>query len=245
MDEILYEYLDYGSYLLDYETNFYLSENIKYAGAEFNRLHTRRVRLPEGKGNIIYLMSNSFDKTIGMINNDNFIIPTIYKRLFYPKVITGRFLGKRYKVNVRKQVNERNNIIKNSTILNPYPSMNLVGGEENVLFSSEFISILNKLSPDKINGDKNSNNRIIIIDADSFNFKNGASLNDNKTNPLFLLYLAYFKTRDLSKLNVNIDMMICHKNTFIKFNPSLLNNKQVWAVFRKSLFRIMNSNFDD
>lgn len=270
MDEILYEYLDYGSYLLDYETNFYLSENIKYAGAEFNRLHTRRVRLPEGKGNIIYLMSNSFDKTIGMINNDNFIIPTIYKRLFYPKVITGRFLGKRYKVNVRKQVNERNNIIKNSTILNPYPSMNLVGGEENVLFSisdifaaiepimqklsvtklynsfwNEFISILNKLSPNKIDGDKNSNNRIIIIDADSFNFKNGASLNDNKTNPLFLLYLAYFKTRDLSKLNVNIDMMICHKNTFIKFNPSLLNNKQVWAVFRKSLFRIMNSNFDD
>ena len=29
------------------------------------------------------------------------------------------------------------------------------------------------------------NNRILIIDADAFKFKQGAPLEDNKTNPLF------------------------------------------------------------
>jgi len=57
--EILYENLDYGAYILEYDSNPNLTENVRYNLAEFNKLHVRRIRLPDGKGNIVY----SIDKT--------------------------------------------------------------------------------------------------------------------------------------------------------------------------------------
>ena len=68
-------------------------------------------------------------------------------------------------------------------------------------------------------------------------------LKENKTNPLFLLYLAYMRTRDLSKINVDQDMMICSNNMFLKFNPKHLSMAN-WPVFRRGLFRIMNADLD-
>ena len=62
-NEILFENLDYGTYIIDSEDSSF-SENVKYGGAEFNKLHVQRVRLPEGKGNIIYLLTDSFPNNI-------------------------------------------------------------------------------------------------------------------------------------------------------------------------------------
>lgn len=270
-EDTLYESLEYGGYILEYEDG-YLSENVKYAGAEFNKLYTRRVRLPEGSGNIVYLMSNSFDNTIKMITNNNFIVPPVYRKLYYPQISVGKFMGRRYRVNVRKLYQERNKLISSKTKLSSYSTTMITNISGSIFFSlgdiyqsiepimkkltinrlyqefwKDFIDIIKGLSPepDMKNNKPADNNRIIIIDADAFSFKRGGSLDENKTNPLFLLYMAYLKTHDLSKFGVDVDMLICHKNIFMKFNPSKLSDNRVWQTFRRCLFRIINANLDD
>ena len=88
--------------------------------------------------------------------------------------------------------------------------------------------------------DKEWNNRLLIFDADAFGFRSGASLKENQTNPLYLLYLAYLRTRNLEKLGIGCDMMICSKNMFLKFNPAKLDEK-TWTNFKRALFRIIDS----
>lgn len=271
MDEMRFEDIGYGSHILEYPKDLSFSENVKYASAEFNKLHTRKVRLPDGKGNVIYLLTNTFDSAIRMINSNHFIIPPSYTKIFYPQFSAGSFMGKRYKVNTGKLKKDRDVVIKSKTRLKPYPTKKLQKSIENILFStsdiyetfkpimdrysikrcyeefmSNFVDVLTKLTPEvtQQKDDPNWNNRLIIIDADSFSFKKDAKLNDNKTNPLYLIYLAFLRNRDLSNMNVDIDMMICSKNMFLKFNPAKTTMK-TWSVFRQGLFRIINANLDD
>lgn len=270
MNEISYNNLDYNAYIFS-EDLFSFNENIRYATAEFNKLHVRKIRLPDGKNNIIYMLSDTFDNAIQMIARNNFIIPTTYRRLYYPFISIGQFMDRKYRINVRKLQKERSDIILQKTKLRPYNATNLQPGNDNIFFVTsdiyasvkpimekfslkrnyesffpEFIRILNNHTPDAKNKDNNpsSNNKILIIDADMFAFKSGSPIKENKTNPLFLIYLKFLKTRDLSKWNVDMDMLICSKNMFLKFNPSKLNTK-TWVNFRNALFRILNTNLDD
>lgn len=271
MDEILFENLDYGSYILEFPKDLAFAENVKYATAEFNKLHVRKVRLPEGRGNVVYLLTDTFDSSIKMINSNHFIIPPSYTKIFYPQFSAGSFMGKRYKISTSKLKKDRDIVIKNKTRFKPYPSKKLQKSIENVLFLtsdvydtfkpimekfsikrcyneflSNFVNVLKTMTPDPTQqkDDVNWNNRLVIIDADSFGFKAGSKLNDNKTNPLYLIYLAFLRNRDLSKLNIDIDMMICSKNMFLKFNPAKTTMKN-WSAFRQGLFRIVNANLDD
>lgn len=266
-DMILFENLEYGAYALTYEAD-YFQENIKYASADFNKLYTRKVRLPEGKGNIVYILSNNFNNSLNMINGQHFIVPPTYRRIYYPWISIGNFMGRRYKFVVTKLNQERNKQITTKTKFRTMSSKSIPSNtSENIFFITsdiyeailpimekfpirknydmfypDFIKIINSLSPEK--GKSNTSNRLLIIDASAFNFKAGAPLDENKTNPLYLLYLAFLRNRDLSKLNVDIDMMICHNNLFIKFNPKNLNMDS-WSMFRRALFRIVNVNLDD
>lgn len=271
MDEILYENIEYGVYALEFAKDNSFNENVRYVTAEFNKLHTRKVRLPDGKGNVIYLLTDTFDNMIKMVNSNNFIIPPSYMKIFYPQFSSGTFMGKRYRVAVSKLKKERDTIIQNRTRFKPYPTKSLSKSMDNTLFCTsdiyesfkpimdnmqikriisefmrDYVSIIKKMTPE-INNQKNDpnwNNRLIIIDADSFAFKKNANLKDNKSNPLYLIYLAFLRNRDLSKLNIDIDMMICSKNLFMKFNPAKTSMK-TWNAFRNGLFRIMNANLDD
>lgn len=270
-NDILFEKLGYGAYILDYPVNPLLSENVKYAGADFNKLYVRRVRLPDGKGNIIYLLTSSFDNSLRMVSSQNFIVPPTYRRFFYPWISMGTFMGRRYKMDVTKDRQRRVAAIGNRTSLRPYPTRFLQKSSDNVFFCAadlynivtpimerypikrnfeeffqQFSVMLKKFTPEdeKVTSDKSWNNKILLIDGESFNFKNGAPLKENQTNPLFLIYLAFLRSRDLSKLNIDIDMMICSKNMFIKFNPARVTPVE-WPVFRRALFRIMNANLDD
>ena len=270
-NEGLFENLDYGAYVLSYDNEFY-SENFKYTNADFNKLYFRRIRLPDGKGNVIYLMSNTFDNCLKMITHGDFVLPATYKRVFFPLWYSGRFLGKRLLINSRKLQRDRNALIKSQTKLNPYTNRTLIPTLDNILFCtsdiidgmmkimqntqtrrnfsefySEYVSILKGMTPEpkKNSNDPNWNNRLIIIDCSAFKFDKGAKLNDNKNNPLFLLYLAFLRTRDLSTLNVDMDMLICNKNAFMKFNPKTLTNMQMWTVFRKALFKMMDIDLDE
>lgn len=268
--EFLFENLNYGAYALTYEAD-YFNENMKYASAEFNKIYTRKIRLPEGRGNIIYLLSNNFNNTLTMVNGKHFVVPPTYRRIYYPWLSVGNFMGRRYKLSVSNLKQVRNKQISAQTNLRPIVSKSIPSGNsDNVffmtsdiyesilpilqrynikknydLFYPEFLRIITSLSPSMEKSAPNSTNyRMMIIDAAAFNFKNGAPLDDNKTNPLFLLYLAFLRNKDLSKMKVDMDMMICSNNLFIKFNPAKLNMDS-WNMFRKALFRIIDANLDD
>jgi hypothetical protein len=206
-----------------------------------------------------------------MINSRNFIIPPTYMRLFYPWMDNGMFMGRRYIINLSKMQSARTDIIKSRTTLRPIPNKTLSKTNDNVFFSlgdlyenfkpiierfaimkvyteffPELYRIIDKLTPapTKESKDKECNNRLLIIDAASFSFKPGAPLKENQSNPLFLIYLAYLRSRDLSTLNLNRDMLICSGNMFIKFNPASMTPDK-WPQFKLALFKIMNANLDD
>lgn len=266
------ENLDYGAYILEYEDSYEFSENVKYSGAEFNKLHVRKVRLPDGRKNIIYLLTNSFENSIKMINSDNFLIPPSYTKIFYPKIIASQFMGRRIRIDTSKLTSERSNMISKQTKLKLYASRNIQNKfMDNIFFITsdlfeaslpimkrytprriyeeffpEFMSIIKGYCPEKqvsTDSKANWNNRILLIDVDGFKFDSNARIIENKTNPLFMIYLAFLRNRSLSNLNIDIDIMICSKNLFIKFNP-VNTNKEDWPIFKKALFKIMNINLD-
>lgn len=272
INEVLYENLDYGAYILDYEAGV-LEENVKYATAEFNKLHVRKVRLPEGKSNIVYLLADTFENSLNMANGQNFIIPPTYRKFYYPWFSVGMFMGRRYKLSTTSLKKQRSDMILKKTKLRPFTTRSIPKGTtENVLFSAadiyntvkpimqrfpirknydmffgQFVDILHRLSPEgesTVNKNTINNGRVLIIDAASFRFKNGAPLDENKTNPLYLLYLAFLRNRNLEKLGVDMDMMVCSKNMFMKFNPAKLTMDS-WSAFRRAMFRIIDANLDD
>lgn len=271
MEEIRFESLDYGAYALEYPIGYEFSENVKYSTAEFDKLHVRKVRLPVGQNNLIYLLSDTFDGCIKMLSSNNFLVPATYKRVYFPRYYIGRFMQRRYNLSLGKNdLNYRTKAITDRTKYNVYGGRKIIGGHENLFFVlgdlyalakpimdaftikrnytefyPEFMRLIKELSPN-IEPLKKAecDHRIIIIDAATFKFKPGADLKANKSNPLFLLYLAYLRNKDISNLNIDIDMMICSGNMFLKFNPSKLTMDK-WDVFRRALFRIIGTNMDD
>ena len=271
MEEILFESLEDGAYALEYPIGYEFSENVKYNAAEFDKLHLRRVRLPSGQNNLIYLLSDTFDGCLKMLSSNNFVVPSTYRRVYYPRFYIGRFMAKRFNLNFGKvDVSNRMKWITDRTKYRPYMARHIMGGHDNLFyilgdlyeiakpimqslnlkrnyteFYPEFMRIVNLLSP-ALNpiGKEGCDNRVIIVDANAFKFKMGADLKANKANPLFLLYLAYLRNKDMSAMNVDIDMMICSGNMFLKFNPSRLTPEK-WSKFRRALFRIMGANLDD
>lgn len=267
-NEILLEKLNYGAYILDYDNDVF-TENLKFATAEFNKLHVRKIRLPEGKGNIVYLLTDTFEHALGMVNGKHFITPPSYRRLYYPTISIGTFMGRRYKINLMNEKNNRSKLITDTTKLRPIvtktindnmsdsvffstsdiystilPIMKKFPVKRNYsLFFKEFFNILDPLTPTSTAG-KNPIYKMMIIDATAFNFKPNGKVEDNKTNPLFLLYLAFLRNRKLDNIVVDMDMMIYAHNMFLKFNPAKLSMKD-WPNFKKALFRIMNANFDN
>lgn len=267
--EILYENLQDGVYQTD--GGDYISENFKYNLAEFNKLYVQVVRLPDGKGNVIYLMTDTFDHALNMIANKNFVLPPSYKRFYYPTWYTCRFMNQRIVVNTKSTHMERRKMISQRTKLRPIQTRSLPASTDNVIFCTSdivspmmeimmtknakrnytefypaYIGALKELTPNPIkeSTDDRYNNRLVIIDSNSFTFKNGAPIKDNIANPLFLLYLAYMRNRELTSLNIDIDMMICNKNLFMKFNPSRISDNKTWGQFRRALFRIMDVDLD-
>lgn len=273
-NSVSYENLEYGGYVLMEEGSIPMSENVKYGLADFNRLYIQKLRLPDGYSNIVYLLTDTFENSIKMINNRFFITPPSYRRYFYPSVLVGTFLNKRYRINVTKELKTRREEINKKTTLRAYALRSMPKSMDNTFFNTsdvysalrpiidkasvinaymkffpEFVNIITGLSPEvdsKLQEKKaDSCRRIIMIDCEAFKFKVGASLTENKDNPLFLLYLAFLRTKDLSKLDIDIDMIICYKNMFLKFNPSKMKDSRQFLTFKRLLFRIIDANLDD
>lgn len=262
--------MDYGAYVVS-DSNDIFEENVKYQAAVFNRLYFRQVRLPDGRNNIVYLLSPTFDKSISMITNERFLKPSNYKRFFAPVYYNGSFMGKKVRFNNASEKQTRLAEVKTKTKLIPYTSKTIVGNSENVFVSvsdiylafakvmqvmplkrnyTEFFKELEKaleiFTPHKNSNFKRAqdNNRILIIDADSFAFTADTKFEAAKTNPLFLVYLAFLRNRNLSNMNLNMDMLICAGSMFMKFNPSTCTREE-WSKFRNALFKIIRANLDD
>ena len=132
IEAVDYDKLEYGSYMLNDEKIY--SENVRYNAAYFNKLGVRKIRLPQlGRGNIIYLWSDTFDNSLKMLNGENFIIPSTYRKVFYPWISYGSFMGRRYKLNVNSQRSERIDKIKKAGYI-PYSVRTLMRVPENVFF---------------------------------------------------------------------------------------------------------------
>ena len=263
MSEISFENIQYGAYQLDYKFS-YLEEDTKFASAEFNRLYSQRVRLPEGNTNLIYLLSNNFDGALRMINSNHFYIPPSYKRIYYPRRYMGKVMSKRFRLILKgNTISIMNAKIKENTKLAPYGTTTLTKSKNNLFFDtsglySEMSKVMTKLSINKLAKEfwnsltialseltpPEYEKRLLIIDADAFRFNMSAKLADNKSNPLFLLYLYFLRNHNLTDLNIDLDMMICAKSRFLKFNPSKMDKDQ-WKVFRRALFIIMKCNLDE
>lgn len=271
MSEITFADLDYGAYSIESIHSNVLTEAMRYASADFNKLYVQKVRLPDGKSNVIYLMAKSFDDCINMINGQNFMIPPIYRKIYYPVYYAGNFMGRRFRISLLNQQTERNKFIKEKTKLMPFigrtlpkkiteniffccgdiyqalePIMNKYPVKRNYeTFFNELSSILGVITPKPLENDdkKVNNNRLMIIDCNSFQFDFSAQLKDNKTNPLFLMYLKYMRERSLEDIGIDMDMLICRDNLFLKFNPAKCDKKQ-YGIFKRALFRMIGGNLD-
>ena len=191
--EILYENLQDGVYQTD--GGDYISENFKYNLAEFNKLYVQVVRLPDGNGNVIYLMTDTFDHALNMIANKNFVLPPSYKRFYYPTWYTCRFMNQRIVVNTKSTHMERRKMISQRTKLRPIQTRSLPASTDNVIFCTSdivspmmeimmtknakrnytefypaYIGALKELTPNPIkeSTDDRYNNRLVIIDSNSF-----------------------------------------------------------------------------
>lgn len=263
--------LEDGCYLLNQQGSY--TEATRFVSADWNRLYVTKVRLPDGAGNIVYLLTDTFENTFKLLDSHNFIVPPTYRKLFYPSVSYGMFMGKRYRLNLTKDRTRRFNLIKNNSRLIPYPGKKLTAGDRTNTFFSladlfqatvklcqamppkritmeffpQFGKIVDRMTPSWEAETKkpNDGNRIMIIDAETFAFKPAATLAENKLNPLFILYLAFFRTKDLSQLKYDQPILVTAKNMFMKFNPINLSRSGDFNRFKNALFRIMKSNLDE
>ena len=132
-EEILFENLDYGAYVLDFEPGV-MEENVKYGTADFNKLHVRRVRLPDGRGNMIYLLTRTFEQSIDLIKNKYFITPPSYRRIYFPWWYVGTFMSRRYKVSVSNLKESRQKYISANTKLRPVVTRTISKTTDNLFF---------------------------------------------------------------------------------------------------------------
>ena len=271
IEEILFEKLPYGIYQIEKPSGSF-SEALKFNATEFNKLYTNRVRLPDGKGNVIYLMTDTFEHSLKMINSRDFVIPPTYRKIFFPYWHAQKFLNRRIVISTKQVTSDRRKMIKNDTKLVPYATRTLSASTDNIMFCTCDIvaamsDIMNKTNvrknykeffpaymdclksmtpaPKKVTDDVTWNNRLILVDCSAFRFKPGASVNDNKSNPLFLLYLSYIRNKGLADTKIDIDMLIYSSNLFMKFNPSRITDMSAWGLFKRALFRIMGANLDE
>lgn len=268
MGELLYENLKDGAYALTYDNDLF-TENLKFASAEFNKLHVRKIKLPDTRGNVVYLLSDTFENTLNMIKYKHFIVPTTYRRLYYPPIAYGHFMSRRYKINFTKDKKERSKMISSMTKLRAIQTRSITNNiSDNIFFSTadlynafkpimtkysvsrnyneffkEFDNVLTSMTPSSAAGGEPVK-RMMIIDASAFKFNVGERMAVNKTNPLFLIYLSFLRNKKYYESAIDMDMLIYSGNLFLKFNPSKLDKKN-WVKFKMALFRIMNSNLDN
>lgn len=266
---ILYENLPYGAY--EFEASGEFTEALHYGSADFHKLYTQQIQLPNGRRNILYLLAKDFPSTMQLLQSSHFVRPSNWRRVFYPKWIRLTFMGRKIQKSISGQ-KTRNRDIQQQTKLIPYTAKALQKTNENVIFLGSdlyeamlpilqkntikrnwteffpaYMGYLKNQTPvfEKPVTGKNSGIPILFIDTMSFGFQVGnQNLRDLKVNPLYLLYMAYFREGSLVSQKIDADILICANNMFLKMNPSRTTKKE-WPIFRRALFQIIKLDLDE
>ena len=274
MNFLEFKNLPYGFYELDNDKVLF-TENAKYSSVDFMKLNARQIRLPDGRGNIVFLLSNTFEHGLDILKSGTFIVPPTYRKFFFPPVKVGSFMGKRFRMNLLQKQQKRFAFVKEHfPTLQPVPTRTLAPTIMNTFVNlSDLYECVNPIAlrypikrlyqeyfknlkeivdqmtpPAVVKEDETTppnpedNNRLWVIDVDQFRFES-LDVQTYKTNPLFLLYYAYLRDKDLSGYEIDQDMMICSSKFVMKFNPSQMTRENM-GEFRRALFRIMNADLE-
>lgn len=214
---------------------------------------------PIGKGNLVFLLSNSREESYTMCNNQvNMRGGTFYKYFYYNLNYRGKIAGKPYRV---RELQNRKNIKKeiiNKTKQLPYPLANISQGEDikNVYYDLSkyieiFFSVIPRMAPMRRinlfwmymksilnNPDLNRyGNKMILCDIENFKGIKG-SLKDLVNNPVFLIYYTLFRNYTLVS-DLDIDIIFYHGTYNLKVNLSKAD-KDTFRIFMKELKRLYN-----
>ena len=226
---------------------------------------SRKVLLPKGepigKGNLVFLFSNSIEESIDMINEPaTFANNNKYYWYFYNLNYIGKVGVKRYRFKDLKQRVDAYKKIKENTNLQTYPLTPIIRSNEirnayfdlvryNEIFnmysesvtSSRFIKTFwdfyIPILTEKY-GNYNDENKFVLINANSYLKFNKGKLRDKLNNPLYMIYYTLYKNFDLIK-NLNIDFLIYCNGRVMKFNPSKCDEKS-YMVYLTMIKRLYN-----
>lgn len=222
---------------------------------------------PIGRGNLIFIFSNSKENSIDVINSKKvFANNNRYLWYFLPGRYYGRIGNKVYK---KKDLKERSEIYKevsDATGLKPYLSSIVVKPVEskNMYFDLfQYIDIFNKLAgswtvPKYITNFWNYftpivneqygkySQKYILINAEQYQWSLGANMRKRVENPVFLLYYTIWKYNDLVS-NLDIDFLIYCNDRVLKINPSKVNEKEYTLLLPqiKKLYAVARLMEDD
>jgi len=221
---------------------------------------TKKVYLPIGKpigrGNLIFLYSNSIENSIKMMNEQTtFTGNNRYYYYYYNLIYVGKIYNKRYRLRDTERRKEIYEKIEKRTNIHPYMLVNHIRENENKNMYYDlcqhiniYNSITNSLNPfrkiplfwDYIKSIILMNygqyeKKYILINANDFkNFK--GKLKDTINNPLYMLYFTLYKYFNLIS-NLDIDILIYCNGKVLKVNPSLCDEKS-YKIFLREVKKI-------
>lgn len=226
------------------------------------RVMNRHITLPKGtptgKGNLCFLCTSNTDESFKLMkSNTNFINGNKYYFYFYNMIYRGRLFNKTYRIknnDIRKSLYTK---LKKETNIHPYLKMNIQPEENrNMYFDlSKYLEIFNnitkKLSPNKritlfweyikniiiSENYKGYSNKFILINID--NFKITKKLEENLSNPVFMIYFTLFRNFELIK-DINMDIFMFTGNKCLRFNPSM-SNKKTYIQFKSLMTKLYSS----
>ena len=240
----------------------YLND-IVYAKAQ-----PKRVALPlsddsakkAGYGSLVFLFTESVDKSISMIKNtDNCYHNNRYYYYYYPKRYLGKINGRRYNVNelqhqknIYKMVNKDLAPIKSHPIsaLNTTPNRNCYFDMSKYIEIYQFMST--KLSTAKrissfwaffksiwfSQETSGYQKKTILIDIDQYNNIKTGSLKEKLMNPLFMFYYTLYRAPSHIQ-DLDIDFVFYCGKYVLKINPKQNFTPKLYTVFYRELQVLM------
>lgn len=239
----------------------------------YNQTVNKRIALPKdnpidkkmGYGNLVFLFTDSPDKSIRLINNKtNCYHDNKYHYFYYNLLYRGMLGTKRYNI---KDVKERASIyerLKKTSTVSPHPPtlLNKTPNRNTYFDMSKYFqiykSLTQKLSVQKrvsifwsyFNSIWNSeqcsqySRKIVLLDADMYD-RFSTNLKENLENPIFMLYYSLYKYFELVN-PINMDFVIFCKGSVLKVNPSQCTEKDHSRI-RTQITKLFNkkTGFDD
>lgn len=223
-----------------------------------NRHITLPKGTPSGKGNLCFLCAKNTDESFKIMkSNVNFVNANKYYFYFYNMIYRGRLYNKSYRIKDNELRRNLYTKLKKETNIHPYLKLKIQPDENrNMYFDlSKYIEIFNnitkKLSPNKriiifwdyikeiiMSEDFTGyTNKFILINID--NFKITKKLEENLSNPVFMIYFTLFRNFEYFK-DINMDIFMYTGNKCLRFNPSL-SEKRTYIQFKSMMTKLYSS----